>query len=72
MKKSSTDSTSYQMSSVPVTITEVTPRWRITLHLLLSSKLGKEMMEVENKELVAREHTYFITVIISYGYVVHL
>lgn len=26
MKKSSTDSTSYQMSSVPVTITEVTPR----------------------------------------------
>jgi hypothetical protein len=30
------------------------------------------MMEVENKELVAREHTCFITVIISYGYVVHL
>jgi hypothetical protein len=39
MKKSTTDSTSYQMSSVPVTITEVTPRWRITLHLLLSIKL---------------------------------
>lgn len=39
-KPSSTDSASYQMSSVPVTITEVTPRWRMESITYLKTSLG--------------------------------